>query len=324
MIKKFELYLMLLVLAVLAVLSFNWAMKGAIHYQKDVIVPDLTGKPLVEALDILSSFNLGLKKDGAEQSENVPAGTVLRQMPSAGTLVRENKIIRIVISQGNENIFVPELIGQSLRSAEITLRSTFLSLGEISLQPSLKYGKDTVITQEPPAKAIVARSSLIHLTVSDGPPKDGTILMPDFAGKTKDEAENWSKDSGIKLEFTEDQASPLPAGNVSQQDIQADSVLQPGSTVKISFSSNKSGAVPAKQGQNAKSACFHFEVPQSDSPRKFAFVLVDSFGSREIWRGELQPGSKNDLPLPPKVGVPARVRIFVDGILTEERNIGNQ
>ena len=66
---------------------------------------------------------------------------------------------------------------------------------------------------------------------------------------------------------------------------------------------------------------FHFEVPQGQSAKEFTFILLDSFGNREIWKGKLAPGSKHDIPLPDTVGPSPRMRILVDGILTEERTL---
>jgi hypothetical protein len=70
-----------------------------------------------------------------------------------------------------------------------------------------------------------------------------------------------------------------------------------------------------------KATRFRFEVPQGQSAKEFTFVLVDGFGSREVWKGELEPGTKHAIPLPETVGASPRVRIFVDGILTEERTL---
>src|SRR3990167_3337634 len=126
MIKKAE-WIGLGVLSLLILFfTLNWAVKTAVHAQKDVVVPDLTGQSLYEALDVLSRLNLGLKQEGAEFNDQVPVGTVLRQLPPAGMSVRESKVIRVTLSQGGESIFVPDLEGQSLRSAEIALRMNSL------------------------------------------------------------------------------------------------------------------------------------------------------------------------------------------------------
>src|SRR3989344_5883472 len=156
--KKAEWFGLSALSLILLLFALNWAVKLAVHSQKDVVVPDLTSQSLYQALDVLSKLNLGLKQEGAEYNDQVPGGTVLRQQPPAGMSVREGKIIRVTLSQGGETIFVPDLSGQSLRSAEIALRLNNLSLGEVRGRPSLKYEKDVVVTQDPSPKAVVRKN----------------------------------------------------------------------------------------------------------------------------------------------------------------------
>src|SRR6185295_2881979 len=87
------------VLAVLAVFGFfggQWALEGAIHGRKQIQVPDLRGKSVLAALDTLAPMNLTLRKEGTEFDASVPVGAVLRQLPPAGTVVREGKTIRVI------------------------------------------------------------------------------------------------------------------------------------------------------------------------------------------------------------------------------------
>jgi hypothetical protein len=102
---------------------------------------------------------------------------------------------------------------------------------------------------------------------------------------------------------------------VVKQDIAADTVMESGAAVKFTVSSN----AKAQAAPQAAVKTFHFEVPQGGSAKQFSFMLADTFGNREIWRGPLEPGSKHDIALPDRVGPTARIRIFVDGILMEER-----
>lgn len=317
MIRKIEGFVLSIVALIVVAATLNWSLQEAIHSQKDILVPDLTGKPIMEVLNVLSEQNLGLKKEGAEFNDTVPAGTVLRQQPEAGLSVRGGKIIRVTISQGGESVYVPELVGRSLRSSEIALRSYFLLLGEVRSKASVKFEKDTVISQEPPPNTIVLKNSLVHVTISNGPPEDGTLLMPDFVGKSWDQVQSWAKEIKIKIEMTEEGSSSSP-GTVLQQTIVPDSVIHPGDIIQFTIASGEQkSSVPA----NISVRKFHYEVPQGESSKNYIFVLVDSSGSRELWRGQTVPGSKLDIPFPSKIGSSARVRIFVNGILTEERNI---
>ena len=300
---------------VILVFALNWAVKLAVHSQKDVVVPDLTGQSLYQALEVLSKLNMGLKQEGAETNDKVPGGTVLRQQPPAGMLVREGKIIRVTLSQGGETIFVPDLTGQSLRSAEIALRLNNLALGEMRGRPSIKYDKDVVVSQDPSPKAVVRKNALVHLTVSEGPPPPGVLLMPDFTGKSLDEASEWARGMKIKVE-TAAEDSTSEDGTVLAQSVAADDPVQGVSLLRFIVAKQASGAAGEPQSPAAK---FRFEVPQGEAGKKFRFVLVDGSKSKEIWNGEPDPGSKLDVPLQEKPSAAARVRIFVNGILTEER-----
>ena len=115
-------FLALIALAAAAYYSFNAVMNSVIHSNKEIVLPDLAGKSLTEAVEEVSSLGLGLRKEGEEFNNNVPPGMVLRQAPPAGMNVREGKIIRVTISQGGEMIYVPDLKGQTVRAADITLK----------------------------------------------------------------------------------------------------------------------------------------------------------------------------------------------------------
>ena len=56
-------------------LLFNWIISAAIHSRKEVIVPDIKGELIFDALSLVSSFNLGLKMEGEEFNQDLPAGT---------------------------------------------------------------------------------------------------------------------------------------------------------------------------------------------------------------------------------------------------------
>ncbi len=242
MIKRAEWVALGIVSLLVLILTLNWAIRASVHSQKDVVVPNLNGQSLLQALDTLSKLNLGLKQDGAENNASVPSGTVLRQQPPAGMPVREGKIIRVTLSQGGESIFTPDLIGQSLRSAEIALRLNGVGLGEVESRPSLKYEKDIVISQDPKPKTIIEKNSLVHLTVSEGAPKDGSILMPDFVGKNIGTADAWSKEKNIKIE-TVTEESPQEDGIILRQSPSADDAVQNGLPVSFVIS-KKSVAAP--------------------------------------------------------------------------------
>ncbi|MDR3112555.1 MAG: PASTA domain-containing protein [Elusimicrobiota bacterium] len=182
-------------------LSINMIMTAVIHSNKEVITPNIIGKNLVEALDELEKIDCSLEKSGEEFNQQIPNGVILSQAPSAGVSIREGKSIKVVLSKGGEVIYVPDLFGQSTRAADALLMSANLVMGEVARRYSVAAEKGFVVTQDIEPGTIVEKDSVIGVTVSDGPPIDGTILMPNFVNKHLSDVQNWSVDNNIELKI---------------------------------------------------------------------------------------------------------------------------
>ncbi len=302
-----------LMLFFLTYFLFSWTMETVIHNRKEVIMPDISGKSSANALQALSEINLAMKIEGYEFNESVPIGTVLRQVPGAGSTVREGKIVRVVFSQGGESVFTPNLIGLPLRNAELLLRQRQLVLGEVSESYSLKAEKGTVLSQDPKPELSVSKNTMVQVAVSAGLPPAGIVMMPDFRQKKSDEAQDWAGQNGVTLDLSEDPASPFPGGTITDQNPLPDTVVSAGAKVTLTVSSRKGSSASEKEFR------VHYEVSQSGSQRHIRVVSLGHSGEREIFNGLRDPGSKIDLSVP--YGGAEKIRIFVNGILVEERPI---
>lgn len=303
-----------LALFLLTYVLFSWTMETVIHNRKEVIVPDISGKSSANALQLLSENNLAMSIGGYEFNESVPIGTVLRQIPDAGTSVREGKIVRVVFSQGGESVFTPNLIGLPLRNAELLLRQRQLVLGEVSESYSLKAEKGTILSQDPKPELSVSKNTMVQVVVSAGTPPAGIIMMPDFRQKKTDEAQQWASQSSVSLSLLEDSASLFPAGTIIDQSPAPDAVVTADSKITLTVSSRK-GAAAASE----KEFRVHYEVPQGGAQRQIRVVALGTNGDREIFNGLRDPGSKIDLSVP--YGGTVKIRIFMNGILVEERPV---
>ena len=293
--------------------AFNWGLEGIVHNRKTQTVPDLKGRSLAAALDLLSPLNIGLRKSAVEFDASVPISSVLRQDPPAGTVVREGKTVRVVVSQGGQTVQAPSVIGLPQRNAEMMLRQSQLALGEVSESYSLKSEKGLVLTQEPKGETSVERDTLVNLVVSGGPPPAGVSLMPDFLRKTIDDVHAWAAGSGARVNVKSDAKSLFPNGTVLTQDPAPDAPLAQDPAVSIVISGNK-GALP-----NASAKMFRYELSQGGSDSQVRIVVLDKYGERELFNGLRQPGSKIEVPVNTAGG--ARVKISVNGILVEEQDL---
>ena len=310
--KWLVLFMVCIFFAGLILISADWVLGALIHTRKEVTVPDLTKKPVSQALDLLAQQNLAAKQAGVEFADNVPPGSVLRQIPSAGSTVREGRIIRVWISQGDEMVFVPNAVGTTLREAQLAIRKAGLNVTKVENAYSLTYEKGVVITQTPKADSMVQKGTAVTLVSSNGAPPASVILVPNFKGKKLAQATLWASGQDINLIIKEDPDSVFPNGTVAEQRPQANAQIPPGSNIEVIVSRRATA-------DNEKSYHLHYELPQGRKAMRIRIVMSDENGEREVINESKQPGSKIDLEIPYS-GV-ATFRILSDGILVREREI---
>lgn len=310
--KWLVLFMVCIFFAGLILVSADWVLGALIHTRKEVTVPDLTKKPVSHALDLLAKENLAAKQAGVEFADNVPPGSVLRQIPSAGSTVREGRIIRVWISQGDEMVFVPNTVGTTLREAQLAIRQAGLNVTKVENAYSLTYEKGLVITQTPKADSMVQKGTAVTLVSSNGAPPASVILVPNFKGKKLAQATLWASGQDVNLMIREDPNSAFPNGTIAEQRPAADAQVAPGSNVEVTVSRRATA-------DNEKSYHLHYELPQGKKDSVVRVVVEDATGENEVLNETKQPGSKVDLEIP--FTSFATVRVFVDNILVREREV---
>ena len=80
---------------------------------KDVDIPNLTGKTVDEAKEILKQNKLNYIEEDQEYNTEVPEGQIISQNPPyvEGRKIKENTDIKVVVSKGTETTTVPKLKG---------------------------------------------------------------------------------------------------------------------------------------------------------------------------------------------------------------------
>src|SRR6266446_3203825 len=142
-----QMALLIFILASAAFLSAITAMRIAIH-GREVTMPNLTGKNVVEATSMLRSRGLVLRVADRIYSE-LPINVVVRQTPPAGLLMKESQQAHVVLS----------LAQRRLDAAGLRRKVNYLSA------PQWPHG--SVIDQSPLAGSRLPAASTIELTVSN-------------------------------------------------------------------------------------------------------------------------------------------------------------
>lgn len=205
--------LLFFILASAAFLSAITAMRFAIH-GREVTMPNLVGKSVAEATQILGSRGLVLRVADRVYSE-LPINVVARQTPPAGVLMKVSQQAHVVLSLGQRQLTIPSIEGKSLRASRIELLRTGLQIGEISNLHLPDAASDTVILQSP-RPGSTAASPRVDLLVSEGPAEQAYVT-PHLIGLNEGDANRRLDLGGLRRKTNYVSAPQWPPGTVIDQ-----------------------------------------------------------------------------------------------------------
>lgn len=173
----------LIVAGISAYLTLTFIIKS----EDTVIVPDLVGKDVVSALELLTDLQLNTKVSGSEYSYQIPKNHVTFQEPEPGSAIKKDRDVRIIISKGTRNISMPNLVALSEQQARLILEENGILRGHLSRVFHKDFDKDHIMAQVPTPGDIISRGAAVDLLVSKGSSGTG-LKMPDLSGLSLDEA----------------------------------------------------------------------------------------------------------------------------------------
>lgn len=301
--------------ALLALLLLGFAVGAFMAYGKfwsssDVVVPNVVGKSVDEARNILVNNKLRVNITEAF-SDKVPAGYVMSQNPEAGSRVKEQRIVTLVVSKGNEMVVVPDVRGLTVRDAELQLKNAGLVPGREDEQYTNDYPAGTVIGQNPRPPAQVAKGTAVDLVISKGPaPKK--VVLPDFRGSTL--ATVTTQLDSLKLKtgkITEQVSDKYPPGTISNQNPPPGTEVDEGSSVD--FTVSKSSAAATKR------AVVQITVPEGPIRQAIQIVVTDDNGRRVVYEEMHKPGERITKTVEGVGNV--RVQVYINGTLIQEQTL---
>ena len=145
----------------------------ATNHGEEIAVPNLAKMTVEQAEEKLDEADLDyVLLDTVDYVPDYPKFSIVKQEPVAGAKVKKNRKIYLKInSSGFSSVHIPNLIEQTLRQAEPTLKSIGLDVGKITYKPYL--GKDMVLEMKFNGKNLkpgdkVLKASKIDLVLGDG------------------------------------------------------------------------------------------------------------------------------------------------------------
>lgn len=186
-----------LLLLVVFMASALTAMRFAIH-GRQTHVPKVVGMTPHDAENALESSGLVFEQSDRFFSAEVPEGRILSQVPSPGEQVRRGWRVRVAESMGPQRVTIPDLAGDSQRSAEINIRRRGLELGTMAVADIPDAAPDQIVAQSPPANAVNVSAPKVSVLVAATEERK-SYVMPDLRKRTEDEAINAIVGAGLKI-----------------------------------------------------------------------------------------------------------------------------
>ncbi len=203
--------------AFLAVLVFHFVfMPIAVNHGKEIAVPDVVGLSFDDADHVLQQAGLR----GVVTSERVnpewPPGTVLEQDPPPYLRTRKERGVGLVLSLGRGEVTVPDIVGESLRHAELILARDGIPVGHVSHRAGTDPPEQVLALSPPPGSTFI-RGRPVDLLVSAGP-EESIYLMPDLRGTDAEEIATALRRGGFVVEVVYPEGASAIGGPVIEHD----------------------------------------------------------------------------------------------------------
>ncbi len=214
---------------------------------EQIDVPSVLNMKEEDARKLLAENDFLVGEVTKQYSDTVEEGLIASQNPSAGSKANKGSKVNIVISEGSEEVPVPDISGLSIDAARAKAEGAGFSISQSGSDYSDSISANCVINQNPKAGTKAKKGSNITFVVSLGK-KDTGVSVPNVVGSSQSYAENALKGAGFNVSVAYNTSTSVAKGNVMNQSPSAGSKVKEGTTIYIEVSSG-----PPEEGGGTQS-----------------------------------------------------------------------
>lgn len=166
-----QLALAIVAVLVLCFLILKW-LNISTNHNEFVVVPDLKGKSIETVAIELKDNDLAMEiQDSANYNPNYPKYSVIEQKPKAGSKVKENRKIYLILNpSGYRKVAVPDVLKRTFRQAKPQLEALEFNIGEITYVDAIGEGVISMSYKGQPLEpgTLLPLTSKIDLVIGNG------------------------------------------------------------------------------------------------------------------------------------------------------------
>ncbi len=238
--KNKKLKLVLLLIAFFIVASLLGALVfhiGNYFGVKEVEVPNVENYHVDEAIKVLKDHNLEAEIVERKYNNEVEKDFVISQDPGQGRTIKENQLVKLIVSNGPKQIEMPSLIGKFEVDATSLLDKLGFDIGEIKYEFNDDFENGKVYDQSPKEGLEIEEGRKVDLFVSKG---KETISTPNIVGKPLEEAKELLNSFGLNIgDIKYEVSETYDKDYVISQDPKAKGEVQKNTEVNIVLSKGK-------------------------------------------------------------------------------------
>lgn len=186
------------ILFLIFMFSLNWITK----HGESKTVPSVTGKNINDVTQLLSDAGFELVVQDSVFYDSLPRGIVIKQIPEGDQVVKVNRTVYVTINRFvAPDISMPNIVGYSLRNAEMTLSSLGLKVGDTSSRTD--WAKGSVLEMQYNGRTLkpgdkIKVGTAIDLVIASGLGVED-MAVPELVGKTYAEARVYAEANGLAI-----------------------------------------------------------------------------------------------------------------------------
>jgi beta-lactam-binding protein with PASTA domain/predicted Ser/Thr protein kinase len=192
---------------------------------------DVSGRSEADARQALGDLPVRVTS-ARRASDTVPAGAVIGTRPPAGTKVRAQQQVTIIVSSGPPILTVPDVTNDNRDDAVGKLQNMGFKV-DITEQFSDSVGQNKIISQDPGGNSRLAKGQPVTLVVSKGAQ---FVDVPPVSGLSRDAARQALEQAGLKVKVKKVFGGRLDVTvglDINPNDQNASGQVRLGSTVTI-------------------------------------------------------------------------------------------
>ncbi|MGX7348785.1 Stk1 family PASTA domain-containing Ser/Thr kinase [Dolosicoccus paucivorans] len=196
-------------------------------------MPDIEGLTQEEAQEALSRAHLTLGEVQKVWNETVKAGEIVDTKPTAGTRLKRNSTVDIIMSNGKEQVQIGDYIGMEYEEIRRRLTEANFIVQRRDLATTPDQAGIILDQDIQPGSQVIPSETPITLTVGNAPE---SVTMQDFYNLSEEVVHNFEAGFGINVEYEYDYDEFIPVGQVISQEPESGTHLEPGDTISVVIS----------------------------------------------------------------------------------------